>query len=573
MAIKLKKKDYSKCIEYINSCYKNALDFQKPYFERFNDYYRMYRAIREDGKQNYAGRAKLYIPYVFATIETIIPRLVGAKPKIEAVPREPNDIEKAKNNNSLFSYEWDEMEMKSILKLWAKQMLIYGTGILKLSWLFKGDETSVQIDRANAELVDLFDFFVDPNATTIDDARYIIQRAERDLEELKNNPNYTIPRELVAQVQDDQYKIQRDAVLGLVKPKEASQKKVQVLEYWGDYDLGDGEEPCLIVKANDFIIRAEPNPYAHKQKPFIKMEDTQVPHSFWAIGEVEQLESLQYELNDIRNQRMDNVTLILSRMWKVDKNAGVDEEDLISQAGQVVHVDDMDGVEPLTTPDVTQSAYNEESLVKGDMQLVSGVSDYTRGGSESGKGQGGSLNQTATGIALLQEAGNARFKYKLDNIEDSLVSFGKQLMALNHQFIDTQKTLRIIGAGRTQWINMQPDDITGQFDVTVEAGSTQPMNKSVRRAEARELVQTLIPLVQLGINITPIIKNLLQTYDLQNVDEVFPQQQPGIPAPGLDPQNLLGIQGKNPGTAAQQGFPTPANANQAPGIVANANNG
>jgi hypothetical protein len=578
MAINIKKKDINDVVQMVSTAYKNSLNFQRPYFERFNDYYRMYRAIREDGKQNYAGRAKLYIPYVFATIETIIPRLVGSKPKIEAVPREANDIEKAKMNNNLFNYQWDEMEMKALLKLWVKQTLIYGTGIVKLSWLFAetkkepvvmpeevlgGEiETEVKIDKPNAELVDLFDFYIDPNATTIDDASYIIHRSERDLKELQDNPNYTVPKGLVSQVSEDSYKIQRDAILGLVKPKDINSKKIEVLEFWGDYDFGKGKEPALIVVANNQLLRAEPNPYAHKQKPFIKMEDTQIPFSFWGIGEVEQMESLQYELNDIRNQRMDNVTLILNRMWKVLKGQ-VDEEDLVSQAGQIVHVDNMDALDAFETPDVTGSAYNEETLVKSDMQLVSGVNDITAGGAQGGgKGEAGVSNQTATGIALLQEAGNARFKYKLDNIEDALVSFGKQLLALNQQFLDTPRTLRIVGDGYTKWVDIEPDNIIGEYDITVEAGSTQPMNKSVRRAEARELLQTIMPLVQIGIDIKPIIRNLLQTYDFTNIDEVFPQPQ-------VIPGMAEAITGEGQGAPQEQFVPNTNPVGRAPEIVAN----
>jgi hypothetical protein len=578
MAINIKKKDINDVVQMVSTAYKNSLNFQRPYFERFNDYYRMYRAIREDGKQNYAGRAKLYIPYVFATIETIIPRLVGSKPKIEAVPREANDIEKAKMNNNLFNYQWDEMEMKALLKLWVKQTLIYGTGIVKLSWLFAetkkepvvmpeevlgGEiETEVKIDKPNAELVDLFDFYIDPNATTIDDASYIIHRSERDLKELQDNPNYTVPKGLVSQVSEDSYKIQRDAILGLVKPKDINSKKIEVLEFWGDYDFGKGKEPALIVVANNQLLRAEPNPYAHKQKPFIKMEDTQIPFSFWGIGEVEQMESLQYELNDIRNQRMDNVTLILNRMWKVLKGQ-VDEEDLVSQAGQIVHVDNMDALDAFETPDVTGSAYNEETLVKSDMQLVSGVNDVTAGGAQGkGKGEAGVSNQTATGIALLQEAGNARFKYKLDNIEDALVSFGKQLLALNQQFLDTPRTLRIVGDGYTKWVDIEPDNIIGEYDITVEAGSTQPMNKSVRRAEARELLQTIMPLVQIGIDIKPIIRNLLQTYDFTNIDEVFPQPQ-------VIPGMAEAITGEGQGAPQEQFVPNTNPVGRAPEIVAN----
>ena len=579
MAIRLSKTRQQEAIELVKKRYASALNFQRPLFVRFNEYYRMYRAIRDDTKHNYAGRAKLFIPYIFATIETIIPRLIGSKPTINAVPREPSDIENADINSSLFHYNWDIMNMKRKIKIWVKQALIYGTSIAKIYWQFEEDK----YDQPNVDILDVFDFFVDPDATNMEDAQYVIQRAERNYDYLAKNDNYKLPKELAFKIQQDEYKVQRDAILGLSKPNDKDSKKVEILEYWGNFDInGDGiNEECLLVIADkEYLIRAELNPYEHGKKPFIRLVDIEIPSSFWGIGEVEQLSSLQYELNDVRNQRMDNVTLILNRMWKVDKNADVDEQDLISQAGQIIHTGRMDGIEPLITPDVTTSAYNEETLIKADIQLVSGVTDYTQGqGNKSMAGGGGLANNTATGIMLLQEAGNQRFKYKLDNIEDALIDLGEQLLALNQQFLDKEMKLRIVGEGRTRWIEMNPDNLKGNFDIAVEAGSTQPMNKSVRRAEARELLQAVIPFAQLGIDIKYFIKYLLKTYELTDIDQAFPQeiaqqggvmggQAAGLPA-GVPPANNIA----NPGAAAIAGLAGSQGVNQQANIVANARTG
>lgn len=585
MAIDIKKKDRQAAVERVKQAYNDSLTFLRPKFLKYNEYYRIYRALRDEGKQNYAGRAKLFIPYVFSTIETIIPRLIGNKPTIEAIPREPSDILRAKANSSLFAYEWDMMDMKKLLKSWVKQTLIYGTGIIKLYWEY--DEEN-EVDKPCADLVDLFDFYYDPNAVSIKDAAYVVHRSERSLYELKNNENYEVPSGLEAVVKQDEYKVQRDAILGLTKPNDRDSKKVEVLEYWGEYDLGNGPEECLIVVANkEFLLRAEPNPYLHKQKPFIKMLDVEDPHSFEGIGEVEQLASLQYELNDIRNQRMDNVTLILNRMWKVVKTGDVDEEDLVSQAGQIVHVGDPNALQVIETPDVTASSYNEESLVKQDMQYVSGVSDYVAGNNPSANQEGGtgSLNRTATGIMLMQEAGNARFKYKLDNIEDSLKDFGEQLLALNQQFVNKDLLLRVTNIDGSEWLEIPQNEIKGQFDIQVEGGSTQPMNKSIRRAEARELLQTLTPLAQSGlpINLQFYVDYLTKTYDLPDAEKA--EASAVAPAGSQIPAEMAGEGGesatRNPqgstaasiGAQAVEGLSGPEFTGLAADTMANIGNG
>jgi len=529
----------------VTNKYTAAKNFQLPLYNNFIEYYKLYRSVRDNTRQHYAGRAKLFVPYIYQTIETIMPRLVGGKPKIESIPREMTDIESASVMTKLTDYQWDMMNMKKKVKDWVKQGLLYGVGFLKLTWKYEGE---TGYDGPCAEVCDVFDIFVDPDATTLSDAKYIIHRVERNIAELKANPKYKIPDELSADVQKDQYKVLRDAVQGLSKPNDKDSKCVEVFEYWGKYDInGDGiEKECLICVANrKYVIRLDENPYEHKRKPFISFVDTQMPNEFWAIGEVEPLKNLQYELNDIRNQRMDNVTLILNRMWKVNKNGDVDEADLVSQAGGIVHVGDNNALEVIQTPDVTASSYNEETLVKADMQQASGVTDYTKGSSAGGKGNSALANETATGIMLLQEAGNARFKFKLDNLEDSLKEFGEQLNALNQQFIKKPMVIRIVGEEGTQWKQVSPKEIKGQFDIMVEAGSTQPMSKSVRRAEARELLMTLIPIAQVaGINLRYLIKYLLKTYDLADSEEIFIQAIPTtVPGPEQAMAAMAGAQG------------------------------
>ena len=63
-----------------------------------------------------------------------------------------------------------------------------------------------------------------------------------------------------------------------------------------------------------------------EEKPFIKIVDTIDPHNFYGIGEIEPIEHLQHELNTIRNMRMDNINLIINRMWTVKNSADISSE-------------------------------------------------------------------------------------------------------------------------------------------------------------------------------------------------------------------------------------------------------
>ena len=139
----------------------------------------------------------------------------------------------------------------------------------------------------------------------------------------------------------------------------------------------------------------------------------------------------------MRNQRMDNASLILNRMWLVANGAGVDEDELVSDVGGVIHTDKIEGVQPLYPPEIPNSSYREETLIKADIQQTTGITDYTKGVASDAL-----ANETATGISMMQEAGNARIKLKMMNIEMGIREIGKLFISLNKQFIDEETVIK-----------------------------------------------------------------------------------------------------------------------------------
>lgn len=479
----------------------SALTWREPFKNKWDRYYKMYRGVLDE--RNYPWQSNLFIPLSFSTVETIVPRLVSNRPQIDIMPREPGDEDHADKMSALIDYQWDLMNMNVILPEAIKEMAIYGTTVLKVAWkkderkvvekeladedfpelgTVESEQKKVVYDGPCVEVVDLYDFFIDPKATNIDNAQWVIHRTLRPIEHIKELKKQGIYKNVDLlegtsfSAQQDDDKSDRRSTLGVsIAPETADQNMVELLEYWTD-------ERVVVVANRSVVIRDEKNPFQHGKKPFVHIVDQKVPHEFYGIGELEPIESLQYELNDKRNQRMDNVTLILNRMWKVKNGAGVDEDELISDAGGVVHVNEMEGLDVLPMPDVTASSYQEETLIKGDIQQTSGVTDFTRGVASDAL-----ANDTATGISLLQEAGNARFRLKIQNIEDmGIKRLGEFMVAMNEQFISEDQVLRITGDDGMSFEKVTADEIRGNFDVSVVAGSTLPANESIEKKQIME---------------------------------------------------------------------------------------
>jgi len=481
----------------------STVAFRTPYKNKWDRFYKMYRGVLDE--TNYPWQSNIWVPLSFSTIETVVPRLVSNRPQIDILPREPNDEKYAQIMSKIIDYQWDQMNMNVLLPEAVKEMCIYGTVILKAFWYkeesdvidkqmvddempelgqVEVEEKKTIYNAPKVEVVDLYDFFVDPKATTIDNAEWVIHRSMRTIDylhEMMEDGKYKniklLEDEATSFVGTDDEKQQRRSTIGISMPVEQNTDKlIEILEYWTD-------ERVITVANRKIIIRDQENPFRHGKKPFISCVDQKIPHEFYGMGELEPIETLQYELNDRRNQRMDNVTLILNRMWLIKNGQNVDEDELVSDAGGVVHTDDINAVQQLVLPDVTSSSYQEETIIKADIQQTSGVTDFTRGMSSDAL-----ANDTATGISLLQEASNARFRLKIQNIEDMMLKrLGEMMVSMNNQFMSDETTIRIVGDEGKSFETIKPEDIKGNFDVSVQAGSTIPGNESIMKKQVMEM--------------------------------------------------------------------------------------
>jgi len=564
MARKSKARSNETLAKEIVNKYTHSLTWRQPFKEKWDRFYKMYRSYLDD--TNYPWQSNVWVPYSFSTVETLAPRMVARRPQIDVMPREAADEEYAEIQSKLIDFEWEAMNADDIMEDAVKSQLMYGTAIIKVFWKTETaevvkkepvDETfpeeeveETTFDGPEIELIDLYDFFWDPRAIDIESSRWVAHRMYRGLDHLKELQKQGVYKNIsllenAAIVSDDDQKAQRRGVLGVAVPdsleaNEEGKQMIELIEYW--------ENDRVVTVANrSIVVRDEPNPYRHGKKPFVRIVDQSVPHEFLGIGELEPIETLQYELNDRRNQRMDNITLALNRMWKVKNGANVDEDELVSDAGGVVHTDDINGVEPLIMPDVTGSSYNEETLIKGDIQQTTGVSDFTRG-----VGSDALANDTATGISLIQEAGNARFRLKIRNLEYGIEEIGRMMVSLNEQFLTEEKVIRIMGDEGFEWTTIKPDDLRGNFDVMVQSGSTLPSNEAVERKQTMEMFQIFAGDPE--VNQRELKKRVLETFGIKNLDKLLtpgtgeaPLEQPlpslaEAPAPGpgqLDQQGIL----------------------------------
>jgi hypothetical protein len=130
--------------------------------------------------------------------------------------------------------------------------------------------------------------------------------------------------------------------------------------------------------------------------------------------------------------------------------------------------------------------YQMSNVIENDLTILSGVSDYQRGAMLP-------RHVTASEANLMSSAQDLRARDKLDRIEQLASRIGYKMKSLAQKYYDQQRQMVIKGNGVTVPVSFNKDDIQGDFDVKVDASSTQPTNEVFKQQQAERMYQLLRP--------------------------------------------------------------------------------
>jgi len=466
----------------IQEQYLLAKRYLDPIHEKMNQQEELYRTYIDPG--NYPHGARVFDPRTFRVIETVTPRMVANEPSGSFYPQESGDVATAQIFTSLIKYDWRRADMFEKQVRFIKSMLIFGTAFGRVYWDFQETEKTrmkpktingrtvwtleetekikvTSFDGPNFEVLNIYDCFPDPNATTLQNMRWFIYRVFKTYDELmaENNArgaeywkNLDKLKEMIEAKKDSdkntngkptdtQYREHRRVMLStqeFIGEDDSNPEMTVLIRY-----TKDGW--CYMVpEYGNLIIREVENPYFHGELPIVYGVDYPYPGELYGMGEIEPIERIQRAINAVLNQRLDNVQLTLRSMWKVKKGSGVDMHTLLSAPGNIITTDDMNAVEPIDVPDVTGPTFVQTmNYLTSSLQNGSGITDYTIGLNTNQN----TANETATGTRLIQQEANAQFKLKMELYNRMVVErIANQFKDLRIQYTTESQKLRILGS-------------------------------------------------------------------------------------------------------------------------------
>jgi len=456
--------------------------WRKPFENVWDEVYRLYMSTKERRKT--PTRSNITVPIAFQIIEAAVPKIVNTIfasqiEFFEVIPTNPEDQEFAEVIQLLISYQLAQADFFVKFMDFVKQLLMYGTSYFKVYWKVKRqwvwerkpirednfsilgfkmgsritgweEEKSYKVieKRPEIDVLDILDVFPDPEARNEKEGQGIFIRSWININDLKEMgkgqfPVYANTNSPEIAPDKSTYSASRNLRMtarGTSDPNVADPDQVEILEYWGQCDLdedGIKEEAYLVFANRQVLLKAEPNPFHHQKRTVIRTVMFPVPMEWYGIGLIEPVISNIHELWTLRRQRIDNINMIINRMWKINSIADVDLDTLVSVPNGIIITDDMKAVEALETPNVTSDAYNEAAIVQSDIE------NATAPKSVQGTPESGRLGRTARGAQLIITQALEKFGTAIKLIEEMAIKRTLRMFhQLNLQFIDDDDVLR-----------------------------------------------------------------------------------------------------------------------------------
>lgn len=508
----------------------------------------------------YPWRSKLFIPWSFTVVEAIIPKVFARDPKWRAISRDPSPApaqnpittngitqstpSQASVVNNLLTYQWQRMGMRIKMYDYIKDSLMYSKGYIKVGWNFqrkdktfmepvvgKDDEityvkkqrSDIEYDDPTCDVIDPYDIYVDPDATCLEDATYLIHRKYKTIEELKDNPNYKNVNKVNTKSSTDVYQDKQARYNDNIPQADKYKDLVEVLEYWGADDR-------LVVLANQSVVlRDTPNPYNHKKIPFIELDDYRDPHRYYGQSELSVIDPLQRELNSIRNQRRDYDNLALNPVVRMVPGTLRNPNSAVMAPGNVWMVSDLNSMDVFQLPQLQGTASEIEDRTVRDIKTTVAIDEMGIGLLPENP-----QRRSATEVVTAQSMAGKRFAVKIALLEEAVKKIGYMVFAMNQQFLDKERTIQIVGErGATEWVKLGPEDVRGDFFIDIETGSMLPKDEIAARQEAVQLLQYITPIIAPIIQtnpgvIMPVLRMILDTFELPGKQEILDELQSAL---------------------------------------------
>lgn len=489
------------------------------------------------------------INLIYAYVKTEIARLYFRDPWITVNPKRVEDLGAAQIAEQIINYTWGELSLKNEIKLTLLESLLVGHSYIKVGYAAefgtvesqpkepvkrgpgrppakaKDIETSefVKAEHVFAYHVPYKEVLFDPSAEfpAPHTARWMAHKIVKPLRAIKESGIYDHVDDLKPGSQQDDpnqpYETSDSS-------KEALAKDVKTATLYEIYDLDNMRIVTVSPGCPYFLNQIKYPEWLNGGFPFIQLAFNPVPGEVFPMSDVAAQEGLSIEMTKV-------IAMWINHLKRHSARQILIEPDLFSEQEESKFKDAIDGAVihangPIADkyflpqyPAIQADAYQIYNEVYKIYQVVAGQTPADQGG------QARVPTRTLGELRLQLMGGHARAEEKVDVLEDFIEEVARKLLGIMQKKYDLPKIARIVGPKSVQEkiVGMLPkrptaqpqlpngqanplfaqqfttefsfswnrQDILGDMDVGVVAGSTVPMD----RESQLQILEKLIPLL------------------------------------------------------------------------------
>ena len=461
----------------------------------WDNYFKVYKGKRV--YRNYDGISDPVIRESHTIIETLVANIASGTPKFSFVKTNEEQSDDTDVLNGLLAYYMlcNQMGLKN--QEWVREMLLYGTGILHITW---------RNGKPWIENIPLRDFFMDPTSTglvlTLNPAEYagfeyygnkeVMKRTKvYDADKDAYVPKYTKLEEAgKASVGKDGKTMDKDfkdmfknSTLGEKATKD--QMHVIIMYHLPTgriYEVGNKKEliyneptwaqrdeivePIQVEVEGQLIDTERKLDAIDPFLPFAVLRDYVDTSQFLGEGEMAVLIHDAELLNDLEAMDIDNNAYQNTPMYWIDPQFADLAPEIETIPGAVYPIP-RNAMGALERPQLSGDLDQKKDRIMARMRRATAADEAVQGVAQS------SSRTTATEVSTQLAQAQTRFSTKISNLEsEGYAQLGNVIFKMVQIFVTRKQAVRIVGKQGVYFKDYDPFEFNGEYEANVELDTT-----------------------------------------------------------------------------------------------------
>lgn len=477
----------------------------------------------ETPPRNNARDVRVTVNLVYTVVRAVKNFITRGRPLFEAMPIKDTDesMASARTATKLLHSWWRNLRLLKVFKGAAKYGLKYGLAVIETGW----DET---LKKGKGDVFvtvnDPFDIYIDPQATCIEDARFIIKTIKKSIASIKENPNYGDNKgKIVGEEKQAASSYKEMSLENMFQtPGEASGSDDDLsssilYECWLKSSENGKTKIRVITICEHQLLRDDESDLDEYPFDLYQVEDN--PNEIYPEGWIKNIFPLNKIIDRLESQVVRYNNTMLKGKYIVDKNAGI--TNISTDEGEIIEKAPGTEVSHLSLKPLPNSINIQISNFYKYIELIGGSPEALQGNVPTGVRSGRGIEALQAGAAnTLQDA--------RENMEDTIANVGRKLIKIASAKYTKARVIKLTGLRGAEFFK-----VIGDVDNAPEGVEKLEPLEEIYVTLSSELAYTkdvqterLIQLKQLGIIDDRTMLEKLPVGDVETVlDRLMEEKQ------------------------------------------------